>query len=73
MKFVIYDQFHWLAPDHLEVTCENWDEALAQYRFFRDAHPGESLGLTTLDDFKRIKESITSKACNVCGKQTKQE
>ena len=42
--WVIYDQFHWLNPDHLvRIVKGTWEEALEQYRFYKDAFPYESL------------------------------
>ena len=59
MRYVIYDQFHWLAPDHLVRVVEGtWNDALEQYRFYKAAFPTESLGLVTEEEFQRIKESL---------------
>lgn len=56
--YVIYDQFHWLWPDHLEIPVKGWTAALATYRLEKACcAEGDSLGLTTLEDFKKIKKS----------------
>ena len=56
--WVIYDQFHWLKPDHLERhVTGTWDEALEQYRFYRAAFPNESLGLTDIETFNKKKQN----------------
>lgn len=65
-SYVIYDQFHWLTPDHLEVPASSWDDALAKYRFYKAAYPNESLGLCTLEEFQKKSGSIHSKSCSHC-------
>lgn len=65
MRFVIYDQFHWRSPDHLVRYCENWKEALEHYQFYKDLMPGESLGLTTEKDFKKMLEAMKPKSNNI--------
>ena len=30
-RYVVYDQFHWLAPDHLEYVFAGWEYALKNY------------------------------------------
>lgn len=54
-KYVIYDQFHWLSPDHLERHAEGWENALKQYAFYKAAYSGESLGLVTKETYNKIK------------------
>lgn len=68
MRYFIYDQFHWLRPDHIELSYDTWDEALEAYNFMKQAHPSESLGLTDETWFNRIKESIRPSACQHCGR-----
>lgn len=63
---VIYDQFHWLTPDHLEIPASSWDDALVKYRFYKDAYPNESLGLCTFEEFQKKSRSIHSKSCSHC-------
>lgn len=63
MRYVIYDQFHWLSPDHLVRYCENWKEALEYYRFYKALFPDESLGLTDENDFKKILEAKKPTKC----------
>ena len=41
--------------------CENWKEALEHYQFYKDLMPGESLGLTTEKDFKKMLEAMKPK------------
>lgn len=65
-SYVIYDQYHWLTPDHLEVPASSWDEALSLYQFYKAAYPKESLGLCTLAEFQRKSGSIHSKFCSHC-------
>lgn len=65
-SYVIYDQFHWLTPDHLEVPASSWDEAMSLYRFYKAASPKESLGLCTLAEFLKKSASIHSKSCSHC-------
>ena len=57
-RFVIYDQFHWLDSDHLEMTISGYDYALKVYAFQKEANPDKSLGFVTEEQFKRIKESL---------------
>lgn len=64
MEFVIYDQFHWNDSNHLEQPCSNWKEALARYRFLRDSFPGMSLGLKSIEDYIKMKESLKQKTPN---------
>lgn len=59
MKYVIYDQFHWLCPDHVERHVEGTKkEILEQYAFYVDCYPNESLGLVPEVEFKKLKESL---------------
>ena len=60
-EYVIYDQFHWLDPNHLESPCANHKEALERYEFLKAAFPGESLGMTTKSKFMKLKESLKPK------------
>lgn len=54
--YVIYDQFHWLNPDHLERhVIGTWQEAVEQYCFYKSAFPGESLGLVNNEQYNKIK------------------
>ena len=58
-RFAIYDQFHWLRPDHIEVIVEGTEkEALECYQFYKELFSGESLGFTTEEDFLRLKHMI---------------
>ena len=57
-KYVIYDQFHWLNPDHLELTISGWGYALKVYAFEKEANPDKTLGLTTEEEYKKIKQSL---------------
>lgn len=56
--YVVYDQFHWNDPDHIEYRFDGWESALANYGFFKDANPDKTLGLTDLENFNAIKQSI---------------
>lgn len=53
--YVIYDQFHFRDQDHVEIPAKGWEYALAVYRFQRTMHPGMSLGLTSIEKYKRLK------------------
>ena len=57
MTYVIYDQFHWHTPDHIEVPVTDWETALEVYKFLKELHPGESLGLVTKEEFLKKKKS----------------
>lgn len=58
-RYVIYDQFHWLNPNHLVRVIDGaWNDALEQYRFYKAAFPKESLGLVTEEEFLRKKEAL---------------
>lgn len=60
-QYVIYDQFHWGDPNHLESPCANHKEALERYKFLKEAFPGESLGMLTKRKFIELKKSLTTK------------
>jgi hypothetical protein len=56
--YVIYDQFHWLSPDHLEIPVKGWTAALEVYRMEKVCRTErDSLGLTTLENYKKLKQS----------------
>ncbi len=52
--YVIYDQFHWLRDDHLEVEVKGHDNALNRYLWLRQCYPNESLGLATAEYYKHL-------------------
>lgn len=58
--YVVYDQFHWQTPDHVEYVFKGWDVALANYAFLKDAHPDKSLGLCTKEEFIKKLKTITN-------------
>ena len=51
---VIYDQFQWNDPEHLEVLAPD-DGALDIYRFFRTMYPERSLGMCPVEEYRKIK------------------
>ncbi len=57
-EYVIYDQFHWLDMDHLEMTVSGYDYALKVYAFQKEANPDKCLGFVTKEQFVKIKESL---------------
>lgn len=58
--YVIYDQFgDFFDNSHLEVSVKGWEQAVEQYRFYKEFSPGRSLGLTTIEYYKQIKESYS--------------
>ncbi len=57
-RYVIYDQFHWLCPDHLEMTISGYDYALKVYNFEKNANPDKTLGLVTEEQYKKIKDGL---------------
>lgn len=54
-RYVVYDQFHWLAPDRLEYVFAGWEYALKNYAFLKQAHPDKTLGLVTVEDYEKKK------------------
>lgn len=59
MKAVVYDQYHWHQPDHVERHVEGTrKDILEQYDFYKTVHPRESLGLSTEEYFTKLKESL---------------
>lgn len=53
-RYVVYDQFHWFAPDHLEYVFAGWEYALQNYRFLKAAHPDKVLGLVEAKQYMKI-------------------
>lgn len=58
VTYVIYDQFHWLWPDHFERQVKGWTAALATYAFLKGVYSGTSLGLVTLEYYNNLKQSL---------------
>ena len=56
-RYVVYDQFHWFAPDHLEYVFAGWEYALKNYAFLKAAHPDKVLGLVEAKQYMKIKEN----------------
>lgn len=58
-EYVVYDQFHWNDPNHLEYVFKGRDYALKNYVFLVRAHPDKSLGFTLkklyIEKFKHFK------------------
>ena len=54
-RYVVYDQFHWLDPDHVEYVFKGKEYALNNYAFLKQAHPDKTLGLVSAEEFERIK------------------
>lgn len=60
--YVIYDQFgDFFGKNHLEVSVKGWESAVEQYRFYKEFSPNRSIGLTTLEYYKSLKESYQKK------------
>ena len=57
-EYVVFDEFHWLSPDHIEYIYRGWEYALANYRFLKQSYPNECLGLTTREDYMRKVEAM---------------
>ena len=55
--YVVFDQFHWLDPDHLEYCFKGFDYALANYSFLKAAHPDKSLGFTSEENYLKLKRN----------------
>lgn len=56
--YVIYDQFHFYDADHLERPVKGRKFALETYKFLKQAYPDKILGLSTIEYYKNLKESI---------------
>ena len=52
--YVVYDQFHWLDPNHIEYCFKGWDSALANYNFLKAAHTDKTLGLVTVEYYMKF-------------------
>lgn len=52
-EYVVFDQYHWLFPDHLEYIYKGWEYALANYNFLKQSYPKESLGLITKEEYMK--------------------
>lgn len=59
VTYVIYDQFHWCNPDHIERQVKGWKSALATYCFLKDVYANVSLGLVTLDYYNKLIKSMS--------------
>ncbi len=68
-RYVVFDQFHWNDPDHLEYVFGGWEYALSNYRFLKAAHPDKTLGLTSVENYEKIKEGTRPTPCSHCGRQ----
>lgn len=55
--YVVFDQFHWLDPDHLEYCFKGFDYALANYTFLKAAHQDKSLGFTSEENYLKLKRN----------------
>ena len=56
--YVVFDQFHWKSPDHLEYEFGGHEYALANYSFLKIAHPDKSLGMCTIEEYRKKKEGM---------------
>lgn len=54
LSYVVFDQFHWLDPNHIEYCFKGWDVALANYNFLKVAHQDKILGLVTLEYYEKF-------------------
>ena len=60
--YVIYDQFgDFFDKNHLEVPVRGWEQAVEQYRFYKEFSPNHSIGLTTIEFYNHKKESYRKK------------
>lgn len=56
--YVIYDQFgDFFAKNHLEVPVKGHEQAVEQYRFYKEFSPNRILGLCTIEYYNHLKES----------------
>ena len=53
--YVVYDQFQFHHPDHLEIPVKGRSAALDMYQFQKTANPDKSLGLCTVEKYKKLK------------------
>lgn len=53
--YVIYDQFHFGCPDHLEERVKGWDNALSRYCFTKTFNSNLSLGLSTAEYYDHLR------------------
>lgn len=51
--FVVYDQFNWNNPDHIEYVFHGWGYAMKNYNFLKMAHPDKTLAIVTKEYFKQ--------------------
>lgn len=60
-EWVVYDQFHWHDPDHIErVFCDK-ETALGYYRFIKEAFPRETFGMCKYDKYLKLKNDYRRK------------
>ena len=60
--YVIYDQFgDFFDKNHLEVPVHGLEQAVEQYRFYKEFSPNRSIGLTTIELYNHKKESYRKK------------
>lgn len=57
-RYMIYDQFHWLRPDHFQEEVKGRDQALARYHFHKVFHPECVLALSTIESYNRIVHAL---------------
>lgn len=56
--YVIYDQFgDFFSKSHLEVSVRGWEQAVEQYRFYKEFNPERSIGLSTKEYYDNKKKS----------------
>lgn len=51
--FVVYDQFNWNNPDHIEYVYHGWLYAMQNYNFLKMAHPDKTLCIVTKEYYKQ--------------------
>ena len=56
--YVIYDQYgDFFSKSHLEVPVRGWEQAVEQYRFYKEFNPQTVLGLCTKEYYDNKKNS----------------
>ena len=56
--YVIYDQYgDFFSKSHLEVPVRGHEQAVEQYRFYKEFSPQRSIGLCTIEYYNNLKKS----------------
>ena len=57
-SYMIYDQFHWLSPNHFQEEVKGRDQALIRYTFHKVFHPECNLAVSTIEAYYRKVQSL---------------